>query len=175
MKNTVELDENSIKKYGDEYNKKLTYLQNICSNYLKNNNDKNFFEIGELLKRTRYNQIVFPKNIRNEKTIKGIEKASLSFYKIEKKLKAFNIIDVEISKNKKTENDQTKTENFDIFLKLNKQSLTSKANKIIYYINSMQLPTFDESLNHISLENRIKKLNKKTERLKTKVEKRLKY
>ena len=174
LKNAVELDENSIKKYGDEYNKKLTYLQNICSNYLKNNNDKNFFEIGELLKRTRYNQIVFPKNIRNEKTIKGIEKASLSFYNIEKKLKAFNTIDVEISKNKKTENDQTKTENFDIFLKLNKQSLTSKANKIIYDINSMQLPTFDESLNHFSLENRIKKLNKKTERLKTKVEKKIK-
>ena len=38
----------------------------------------------------------------------------------------------------------------------------------------MQLPTFDESLNHISLENRIKKLNKKTERLKTKVEKKIK-
>jgi hypothetical protein len=174
LKNAVELDENSIKKYGDEYNKKLTYLQNICSNYLKNNNDKNFFEIGELLKRTRYNQIVFPKNIRNEKTIKGIEKASLSFYNIEKKLKAFNTIDVEISKNKKTENDQTKTENFDIFLKLNKQSLTSKANKIIYDINSMQLPTFDESLNHISLENRIKKLNKKIDKLKTNVEKKIK-
>jgi hypothetical protein len=94
---------------------------------LKNNNDNNFFEIGESLKKVRINQIVFPKHIRNEKTIKGIEKATLSFYKIEKILKAFDTIDSEISKNKKTENDQTKTKNFDIFLKLNKQSWNFKS------------------------------------------------
>src|SRR3954453_16414021 len=174
LKNAVEFNENSIKIYGEEYNKNLIDLKNICNNYLKNNNDKNFFEIGELLKKVRFNQIVFPKYIRNEKTIKGIEKASLSFYKIEKKLKAFNTIDLELSKIKKTENDQTKTKNFDIFLKLNKQSLTSKANKIIYDINSMQLPTFDNSLNHMTLENRIKKINKKIDKLKKKVEKKIK-
>ena len=174
LKNAVELNENSIKKYGEEYNKNLTELKNISSNYLKNNNDKNFIEIGELLKKVRFNQIVFPKHIRNEKTIKGIEKASLSFYKIEKKLKAFNTIDLELSKNKKAESDQNKLKNFDIFLKINRQSLISKANKIIYDINSMQLPTFDNILNHISLDNRIKKLNKKIDKLKTKVEKQIK-
>ena len=174
LKNAVELEENSIKRYGEEYNKQLTDLKNICSNYLKNNNDKNFFEIGGLLRKIRFNQIVFPKHVRNEKTIKGIEKASTSFYKIEKKLKAFNTIDLELLKNKNTENNQTKIKNFDIFLKLNKQSLTSKANKIIYDINSMQLPTFDDNLNHVSFDNRIKKLNKKIDNLKRKVEKKIK-
>jgi hypothetical protein len=38
----------------------------------------------------------------------------------------------------------------------------------------MQLPTFDNSLNHISLENRIKKLNKKINKLKIKVDKKIK-
>ena len=42
LKNAIELDDHSIKKYGEEYNKKLTELKNISSNYLKNNNDKNF-------------------------------------------------------------------------------------------------------------------------------------
>src|SRR3954468_12028509 len=93
LKNAVEFNENSIKKYGEEYNKNLTDLKNICNNYLKNNNDNNFFEIGESLKKVRINQIVFPKHIGNEKTIKGIEKATLSFYKIEKILKAFDTID----------------------------------------------------------------------------------
>src|SRR6478736_1144218 len=174
LKNAVELNENSIKKYGEEYNKNLTELKNISSNYLKNNNDKNFIEIGELLKKIRFNQIVFPKHIRNEKTIKGIEKASTSFYKIERKLKALNTIDLELSKSKKAESDQNKSKNFDVFLKINRQSLTSKANKIIYDINSIHLPTFDDSLNHILVDNRIKKINKKIDKSKTKVEKKIK-
>ena len=174
LKNAIELDDNSIKKYGEEYNKKLTELKNISSNYLKNNNDKNFFEIGGLLKKIRFNQLVFPKNVRNEKSIKEIEKASMSFYKIERKLKAFNTIDMELSKNKKGGSDQNRSKNFDIFLKINMQSLTSKANKIIYNIISMHLPTFDDSLNHILVDNRIKKLNKKIDKSKTKVEKKIK-
>src|SRR6476646_395795 len=174
LKNAIELDDNSIKKYGEEYNKKLTELKNISSNYLKNNNDKNFFEIGGLLKKFRFNQLVFPKNVRNEKSIKEIEKASMSFYKIERKLKAFNTIDMELSKNKKGGSDQNRSKNFDIFLKINMQSLTSKANKIIYNIISMHLPTFDDSLNHILVDNRIKKLNKKIDKSKTKVEKKIK-
>jgi hypothetical protein len=172
-KNAVELYSSST-KFGEEYNKKLTELKNICNNYLKNNNDKNFIEIGDLLYQMRYNQLIFPKQIRKEKVLKEIEKASSSFYKIEKKLRAFNAIDLELSKTKKTENDQNKiTENFDLFLKLNKQNLISKANKIIYDINSIQLPSFDERLNYIPLENRIKKLNKKVEKLITKVEKKI--
>jgi hypothetical protein len=174
LKNAIELDDHSIKKYGEEYNKKLTELKNISSNYLKNNNDKNFFEIGGLLKKIRFNQLVFPWNVRNEKSIKEIEKASMSFYKIERKLKAFNTIDMELSKNKKVESDQNRSKNFDIFLKINRQSLTSKANKIIYNINSMHLPAFDDSLNHILVDNRIKKLNKKIDKLKAKVEKKIK-
>ena len=75
MKNAAELKENLIKKYDEEYNKQLTDLKNICSNYLKNNNDKNFFEIGGLLRKIRFNQIVFPKHVRNEKTIKRIDEA----------------------------------------------------------------------------------------------------
>jgi hypothetical protein len=173
MRNATRV-ENSIKNYGEEYNKKLTELKNICNGYLKNNNDRNFFEIGNLLKKMRYNQILFPKQIRDQKSLKEIEKASLSFYKLEKKLSAFNTIDLELSKSKKIENDQSKKiENFDMLLKLNKQNLISKANKIIFDINSIQLPVFDESLNHIPLENIIKKLNKKIDKAITKVEKKI--
>ena len=117
LKNAIELDDNSIKKYGEEYNKKLTELKNTSSNYLKNNNDKNFFEIGGLLKKIRFNQLVFPKNVRNEKSIKEIEKASMSFYKIERKLKAFNTIDIELSKNKKLKVIKTDQKILKFFLK----------------------------------------------------------
>jgi hypothetical protein len=169
---SVTIAENSFKNYAEEYNKKLSELKNICNNYLKNNNDKNFFEIGDLLNKLRYNQALFPKQIRNEKTMRKIKKASSSYYKLEKKLKAFNAIDLELLKNKKPD-DQTKTKNFDTFLKLNKQSLTAKANKVIYDISSIQSPVFNDSLNLVPLENRLKKTNKKINTLVTKVEKKI--
>jgi HD-GYP domain-containing protein (c-di-GMP phosphodiesterase class II) len=116
-----------------------------------------------VLKKMRYEQLIFPKKIRNEKTLQEIRKASLSLYKVHEKLKACGTIEKEISKNKKLENGQTQTQtkNFDIFLKVKEQSLIAKINKTVYDINSVQLPMFDDIFNKISLEKRTKKLIQK--------------
>jgi HD-GYP domain-containing protein (c-di-GMP phosphodiesterase class II) len=116
-----------------------------------------------VLKKMRYEQLIFPKKTRNEKTLQEIRKASLSLYKVHEKLKGCDTIEKEISKNKKLENGQTQTQtkNFDIFLKVKEQSLIAKINKTVYDINSVQLPMFDDIFNKISLEKRTKKLIQK--------------
>ena len=141
--NIVALEENVIKRYVNNYEKNVIELKNKANNYLKNNNDKDFFDINSTLKDLGTNQIVFPKKIRKQKTLKEIEEISISLYELERKLKAFDIIDKEIMKNKTTDSEQTHKRNFENYLKIKKQGLLSKANKIIFDFNSLQLTSFD--------------------------------
>lgn len=170
-KNITISKENTIKSYGEEYNKKILELKNKSSNYIKNNNDKDFIEIGTSLKKLKYEETVFPKQIRAQKPLKEIQNASSSFSKVNRKLKAHDIIDKEILRMKKPTNGQKEIKISDIYIKINKQSLLAKANKIAYDISSIQLPVFDDRLNNISLEKRIKKLNQKIDKLAKKIEK----
>ena len=64
--NIVALEENVIKRYVNNYEKNVMELKNKANNYLKNNNDKDFFDINSTLKDLGTNQIVFPKE--NQKT-----------------------------------------------------------------------------------------------------------
>jgi len=124
----------------------------------------------------RYDQLIFPNKIRKEKNLNEIRKASSSIFKTHEKLKACDKIDKEISMNKKIENDQiqTQTKNFDIYLRIEKQTLIAKINKILFGINSIQSPPlFDDEFNKISLEKRTKNLNQKIDRLAKALEKKI--
>ena len=166
----VALEENVIKRYVNNYEKNVMELKNKANNYLKNNNDKDFFDINSTLKDLGTNQIVFPKKIRKQKTLKEIEEISISLYKLERKLKAFDIIDKEIMKNKTTDSEQTHKRNFENYLKIKKQSLLSKANKIIFDFNSLQLTSFDSKFSSFSIQKRTKKFNLRLDRLTKKLE-----
>jgi hypothetical protein len=175
-KNTTVLQEQRFKNFFDNYKKNIVDIKNKSNNYLKNNNDKDFFEISTVLKKMRYDQLIFPNKIRKEKTLQEIRKALSPIFKTHEKLKACNIIDTEISKNKKIENGQTQTQtkNFDTYLKIKKQTLKAKINKILFGINSIQSPPlFDEGFHKISLENRAKNLNQKIDRLAKAIEKKI--
>jgi hypothetical protein len=56
--NIVALKENVIKIYVNNYEKNAIELKNKTSNYLKNNTDKDFFDIISTLKELGTNQIV---------------------------------------------------------------------------------------------------------------------
>ena len=168
--NIVALEENVIKRYVNNYEKNVIELKNKASNYLKNNNDKDFSDISSTLKDLGTNQIVFPKKIRKQKTLKEIEEISISLYKLERKLKAFDIIDKEIMKNKTTDSEQTHKRNFENYLKVEKQGLLSKANKIIFDFNSLQLTSFDSKFSSFSIQKRTKKFNLRLDRLTKKLE-----
>ena len=168
--NIVALEENVIKRYVNNYEKNVMELKNKANNYLKNNNDKDFFDINSTLKDLGTNQIVFPKKIRKQKTLKEIEEISISLYKLERKLKAFDIIDKEIMKNKTTDSEQTHKRNFENYLKIKKQGLLSKANKIIFDFNSLQLTSFDSKFSSFSIQKRTKKFNLRLDRLTKKLE-----
>ena len=168
--NIVALEENVIKRYVNNYEKNVMELKNKANNYLKNNNDKDFFDINPTLKDLGTNQIVFPKKIRKQKTLKEIEEISISLYKLERKLKAFDIIDKEIMKNKTTDSEQTHKRNFENYLKIKKQSLLSKANKIIFDFNSLQLTSFDSKFSSFSIQKRTKKFNLRLDCLTKKLE-----
>ena len=168
--NIVALEENVIKRYVNNYEKNVIELKNKASNYLKNNNDKDFSDINSTLKDLGTNQIVFPKKIRKQKTLKEIEEISISLYKLERKLKAFDIIDKEIMKNKTTDSEQTHKRNFENYLKVEKQGLLSKANKIIFDFNSLQLTSFDSKFSSFSIQKRTKKFILRLDRLTKKLE-----
>ncbi|MER5175737.1 MAG: hypothetical protein ABJB76_11645 [Candidatus Nitrosocosmicus sp.] len=75
--------------------------------------------------------------------MQDIRKASSSLYKINKKLKACDIIDKEITVNKTAGGiSQTSTKNFETFLKIRKQSLIAKANETIPFSISRQTMYF---------------------------------
>ncbi|MBA3285152.1 MAG: hypothetical protein H0U27_08855 [Nitrosopumilus sp.] len=175
MASTVSLLENdAIKEYITDYEQKIKDIKNKSNNYLKNSKDQDFYDISSSLKSLRDNQIVLPKKIRKQKTLKEIRKISTSVSKINKKLKAYEVIDKEIVKNTTTESDQTHTRNFENYLKIKKQSLLAKSNKTILDLNSLQLTPFNFRTNNISIQNKTKKFNQKIVKLTTGIEKKVK-
>src|SRR5919107_5624697 len=112
----ISLENNAITEYINDYEKKIIDIKNKSNNYLKNSKDEDFYDISSALKSLRNNQIVFPKKIRKQKTLKEIRKISTSVTKINNKLKAYELIDKEILKNITTESDQTHSRNFENYL-----------------------------------------------------------
>ncbi len=174
LKNSSILEKNPIKEYITNFEQSIHDIKKKSINYLSNSNDKDFFDISFALKRLGESQIVFPKKNRKQKTLKEIKEISISIRKIDKKLKAHDLIEKEITKNKTTEGDQTKARNLEFLLKIKKQNLLAKANKIIFDFNSLQITPFDDKINSISLQKRIKKFNQKVNKLTKKIQKEIK-
>ena len=169
----ISLENNAITEYINDYEKKIIDIKNKSNNYLKNSKDEDFYDISSALKSLRNNQIVFPKNIRKQKTLKEIRKISAAVTKINNKLKAYELIDKEILKNITTESDQTHSRNFENYLKTKKQHLLAKSNKTILNLNSLQLTPLNFKTNNVSTQNKTKKLNQKIVKLTTGIEKKI--
>jgi hypothetical protein len=162
-KNSMVL-ESPIESYINNYEQNILDIKNKSNAYIKNSNDKDFFEINSALKRLADNQMVFPKKVRKQKTLKEIKGISISLCKIDKKLRTYDLIDKELLKNKTTESEKTYTRNFENFLKIKKQILLAKANKIIFDLNSIQITPFKNEFNNISIQKKTKKFNQKVDK-----------
>ena len=143
-RNAVILKENTPNNivYSHRYN--LTCINDKSKNYLKNYNDENFSHIIQILKKMYYSQIIFPKKIRKEKNFKHLKNAFLEINKINKKLKAHDIINGEFSKDKTNANNQEPIKNFETFLKVVKQNQVAKSNKVLFDLNYIKIPSFDD-------------------------------
>ena len=78
LKDTTMLEDLAIKNYIKNYEKNTIDIKNKSINYLMNNDEKDFSDINYILKRMEYNQMVFPKKIQKENTLREIRRASLS-------------------------------------------------------------------------------------------------
>ena len=155
---TVISNENTIKNVIHAYNQDLSAINDKSKNYLKNNNEKDFSEIIQILKKMYYNQIVFPKKIRNEKNFKHIKNAFLDIDKIDKKLGAHNIIHQEISKDKTININQESIKNFETYLKVIKQNQMAKSNKILFELHYIKIPPFNDKFINSLVSKKTKKI-----------------
>ncbi|HXT84782.1 MAG TPA: hypothetical protein VN704_10725 [Verrucomicrobiae bacterium] len=170
----VILNGNTIKNVIHAYNQDLTALNDKSKNYLKNNNEKDFSEITQILKKMYYDQIVFPKKIRNEKNFKHIKNAFLDIDKIDKKLRAHNMINQEISKDKTNNINQESIKNFETFLKVIKQSQMTKSNKIIIELHHIKIPPpFNDKFIHSLVSKKTKKIVQTVYKLTKAIEKQI--
>lgn len=158
--NAVILKENTIKNIIHSYEQDLTSINDKSKNYLKNSNEKDFSDITQILKKMYYSQIVFTKKIRNEKNFKHIKNAFLDIIKIDKKLKAHNIISEELSKDKTTISNQESIKNFEIFLKVIKQNQMAKSSKVLFDLYYIKIPSFDDKFIDSIVSKKTKKIYK---------------
>lgn len=133
--------------------------------YLRSNTEKEFFDLSQELKRMNYNQLIFPKKIRSQKSFKKIKDISKSLSKIERELKAYNLIVKEILVKKRSETDQNYIRNFENNITVRKQNLLSKSNSIIREIESVDIPVISDQFNDNSLQKRTKKLSSTVDKL----------
>ena len=154
-----------IQPYSENFLKKFAEVKNKSSVYLNNNTEKDFFDLNEEIKKLEYNQLVFPKKIRNQKSLKIIRDISKSLSKIERELRAYNLIDQEISNKKGSGGNQNYIKNFENTLKIKKQNLLSKSNDVIQKIESVNLPIIDAQFDDKSLHKRTKKLTSNVDKI----------
>jgi hypothetical protein len=154
-----------IQPYMENFQKNFADIKSKSSLYLKTNTEKEFFDLNHDIKKLEYNQLVFPKKIRNQKSLKTMRLISKSLSKIERELRAYDLIDKEILNKKGSDGDQNYIKNFENTLKVRKQNLLSKSNNIIQKIESVNLPVMDIQFDDKSLHKRTKKLSSNVDKL----------
>ena len=148
-----------IQPYMENFQKNFADIKDKSSSYLKTCTEKDFFDLNHDIKKLEYNQLVFPKKIRNQKSLKTMKQISKSLSKIERELRAYDLIDKEILNKKGSGGDQNYIKNFENTLKVRKQNLLSKSINIIQKIESVNLPIIDTQFDDKSLHKRTKKLS----------------
>lgn len=154
-----------IQTYIENFQKDFADIKDKSSIYLKNNSEKEFFALSQEIKKIEYNQLVFPKKVRNQKSLKKIKAISKSLSKLERDLRAYDLIDKEILNKKGSNADQNYLKNFENTIKVRKQNLLSKSNKIIRDIETIDIPIIDGQFNDKALQKRSKKLSSSVDKL----------
>ena len=85
-----------IQPYMEDFQKNFADIKSKSNSYLKTNTEKDFFDLNHDIKKLEYNQLVFPKKIRNQKSLKTMRQISKSLSKIERELRAYDLIDKEV-------------------------------------------------------------------------------
>ncbi len=154
-----------IQTYIENFQKDFANIKDKSSIYLKNNSEKEFLALSQEIKKIEYNQLVFPKKVRNQKSLKKIKAISKSLSKLERDLRAYDLIDKEILNKKGSNADQNYLKNFENTIKVRKQNLLSKSNKIIRDIETIDIPIIDRQFNDRALQKRFKKLSSSVDKL----------
>lgn len=154
-----------IQPYLENYQKDFTQVKNRSGRYVGNNTEKELYELNQELKKLEYNKLVFPKKIRNQKSLKRIKDISKPLSKIEGELRAYDLIDKEILNKKGPGTDQNYIKSFENTLKVRKQNLLSKSNGLIKSIESLDIPFMDLQLDDKYLQKRTKKLTNSVDKL----------
>ena len=68
-----------IQPYMENFQKSFADIKSKSSSYLKTSTEKDFFDLNHDIKKLEYNQLVFPKKIRNQKSLKTMRR-SLNHY-----------------------------------------------------------------------------------------------
>lgn len=154
-----------IQPYLENYQKGFAQVKNRSGLYVSNSNEKELFDLNQEIKKLEYNQLVFPKKIRNQKSLKKIREISKSLSKIERELRAYDLIDKEILNKKGPGTDQNYIKSFENTLKVRKQNLLSKSNGIIKSVESVDIPIIDLQFDDKLLQKRTKKLSDNVDKL----------
>ena len=154
-----------IQTYVENFQKDFADIKDKSSIYLKNNSEKEFLALSQEIKKIEYDQLIFPKKIRNQKSLKKIKEISKSLSKLETDVRAYELIDKEILNKKGTYADQNYLKNFENTIKVRKQNLLSKSNKIIRDIETIDVPIIDRQFNDKTLQKRSKKLSSTVDKL----------
>lgn len=154
-----------IQIYVENFQKDFADIKDKSSIYLKNNSEKEFLALSQEIKKIEYNQLIFPKKIRNQKSLKRIKSISKSLSKLERDLRAYDLIDKEILNKKGSDVDQNYVKNFENTIKVRKQNLLSKSNKIIREIETIDIPLIDRQFNDKTLQKRSMKLSSTVDKL----------
>lgn len=154
-----------IQPYLENYQKNFASVKNKSSQFVKSHTEKELFDLNQELKKLEYNQLIFPKKIRNQKSLKKIKDISKSLSKIERELRAYDLIDKEILNKKGQGADQNYIKSFENTLKVRKQNLLSKSNGVIKTIESVDIPVIDLQFDDKSLQKRSTKLSNDVDEL----------
>ncbi|MGZ5511736.1 MAG: hypothetical protein ACXWFC_14870 [Nitrososphaeraceae archaeon] len=154
-----------IQPYMENFQKNFADIKSKSSSYLETSTEKDFFDLNHEITKLEYSKLVFPKKIRNQKSLRKMRKISKSLSKIERDLRAFELIDKEILNKKGSGGDQNYIKNFENTLKVRKQNLLSKSANIIQKIESVNLPIIDTQFDDKSLHKRTKKLSSNVDKL----------
>jgi hypothetical protein len=165
-KNSNNVTLNEIQTHVQNFQKDFSEIKNKSSIYLKNNTEKEFLDLSQEIKKMEYNQLVFPKKIRNQKSFKIIRKLSKALSKIERDLRAYDLIDKEILSKKGSGADQNYVKSFENTITIRRQNLLSKSNKMIRDVETIDIPVIDNNqFNEKSLQKRSKKLSSTVDKL----------
>lgn len=162
-----------IQAYVENFQNDFKEMKDRNRAYLKNNSEKEFLALNQEFKKMEYNQLVFPKKIRKQKSLKKIRDISKSLSKIEKELRAYDLIDKEILSKKGSDADRNYIKNFENTVEVRKQNLLSKSSKLMSDIETIDVPVIDNQFNEKSLQKRSVKLSLTADKLTKKIGKKV--